>query len=217
MVNYDGESGFEFLTPNSIKEGIERLRLIERIARVCYLSHDKMTETSYITFVKMLIERGHYAMLEHGGYISVLITCDRAIANELVRHRLASYAQVSTRYVNFANQKFGHEITVICPVELKAHDKLLDRQLWRDSCDLAEKTYFQLVERGVSPQNARSVLPLSLQTQIVISANAVEWRHIFEQRTSKYAHPDMRAVMKPILRDMRVLIPILFDNVGEPI
>jgi thymidylate synthase (FAD) len=189
--------------------GIDMLQSIERAGRVCYKSEDKITEESAPAFVAMLIKRGHEAMIEHGPSIAVKFTVDRGVSHEMVRHRIASFAQESTRYCNYGSGKFGKEITVIEPIGLD------DRQIemWKSACSWAEHVYLSLLEVGLSPQMARSVLPNSLKTEIIITANPREWRHILKLRAAEAAHPQMREVMIPLCRDLQSRIPILFDDI----
>ena len=152
---------FEVLTPIS-PSGIRELQHIERIGRVCYKSEDKITEDgeSAKKFVAMLIKRGHEAMIEHGS-ISVKFICDRGVSHELVRHRIASFAQESTRYCNYSQDKFGSELTFIKPCFWEEDsDKYKD---WEYSVFTAERCYMDLLGHGATPQEARSVLPNSLK------------------------------------------------------
>lgn len=190
--------------------GKQMLRNIERAGRTCYQSEGKSTgfEADTEQFVQMIIERGHESVLEHEK-VTVRIICDRGVGNELVRHRIASYSQESTRFCNYSKDKFGSEVKVIIPYGLDANQM----EIWAKAMNQSEKAYFQLLESGCSPQIARSVLPLSLKTEIVITANLREWRLIFKQRTSKYAHPQMREIMVPLLKHLGQLIPVVFDNI----
>lgn len=205
------EPSFEILTKIS-DGGIEELKHIEKIGRVCYKSEEKITEDgeSAKRFVKMLVSRGHEAMIEHGS-ISVKFICDRGVSHELVRHRIASFAQESTRYCNYSQDKFGNELTFIKPCFWKeGSDEYGNWVYAMNACELA---YMTLLESGATPQEARSVLPNSLKTEITITANYREWRNIFKLRTEMAAHPQMREVMRPLLITFKTLIPILFDDI----
>ena len=203
---------YEILTPIS-DGGIKELQHIEKIGRVCYKSEDKITEDgeSAKKFVGMLIKRGHEAMIEHGS-ISVKIICDRGVSHELVRHRIASFAQESTRYCNYGQDKFGGELTFIEPCfwEINSIQYSYWRALMRDT----ESTYLNLLALGATPQEARSVLPNSLKTEITITANYREWRNIFKLRTAIAAHPQMREIMRPLLDEFKTNIPVLFDDIS---
>ncbi len=171
------EQGYEILTPIS-ENGLVELQTIELAARLCYKSEDKITEDgeSAKRLVKMLIDKGHLAMIEHS-QLSVKFTTDRGVSHEIVRHRLPSFAQASTRYCNYSNGKFGGEITVIRPSWVDSHDRAV-YLMWQSACERAETAYMDMIAEGCTPQEARSVLPNSLATEIVVTANYREWRHI---------------------------------------
>lgn len=204
------DAGYEILDPLN---GEEILRKIERIARVCYKSEDKITAGSAEKMVKALIKRGHEAMLEHFSF-SVKFTCDRGVSHEIVRHRLASFAQESTRYCNYG--KSG-EVAFIRPLFFRADTVEFDN--WCDAMMLAERSYLDLIEAGKTPQEARAVLPNSLKTEIVVTANLREWRHFFKLRavgTTGAPHPQMREVAVPLLKEVRERVPIIFDDLVLP-
>ena len=214
---------FEILTPIS-DGGIEELKHIERIGRVCYKSEDKISEDGETAkkFVKMLIDRGHEAMIEHSS-LSVKFTVDRGVSHELVRHRIASFAQESTRYVNYSLDKFGNEINVIdITGGINLDNKMKDMNAldiaaiiyeWRMAMQDAEKHYMNMIELGATPQIARSVLPNSTKTEITITANYREWRNFFKLRTAPTAHPSMREVTIPLLKELKNRLPIIFDDI----
>jgi thymidylate synthase (FAD) len=193
-------------------DGGKILRRIERAGRNCYKSEDKITQESAERFVAMLIERGHEAMLEHGLNISVLFHVSRGLTHELVRHRLASFAQESTRYCNYAKGKFGTELTLIPMME-----GLSKRQVARrmELYEHIQRVYLEEIDEDIKPQQARDNLPICLKSDIVVTTNIRHWREIFRQRTSKFAHPQMQQVMKRLLADFRSRVPALFDDVGE--
>lgn len=219
------KAGFEILTPVS-EGGIKELKHIEKIARVCYKSEEKITEDgeSAKKFVKMLLDRGHESMIEHSS-LSVKFIVDRGCSHELVRHRIASFAQESTRYVNYSLDKFGNEINVIDAT----YSALLDNKMknmskselyavieeWTHAMEDAEKHYMKMIELGATPQIARSVLPNSTKTEITVTANYREWRAFFGLRTAPTAHPSMREVTIPLLRELKTLIPIIFDDIED--
>lgn len=195
-----------------VPDGMAVLKRIERAARVCYKSEDRITEdgSSAVDMVKSLCIRNHGAMLEMVD-MTVLFVTDRGVSHELVRHRLASYAQESTRYCNY-----GHdgEISVICPDEIREDAHLYED--WAMAIKQAERTYLHLVSRkqhAISAQIARSVLPTCLKTEIVVKANLREWRHILMLRTAHAAHPQMRQLLIPLLTDVRGRIPVIFDDI----
>lgn len=208
---------YEILTPIS-DGGIKELQHIEKIGRVCYKSEDRITDDgeSAKKFVKMLINNGHEAMIEHSS-LSVKFVVDRGVSHELVRHRIASFAQESTRYCNYSKDKFGNEITVVLPCFFDTGMGILSNSLvyqeWKSSCEWAEEHYFNLLKMGATPQQARTVLPNSLKTEITITANYREWRNFFKLRTAEASHPQMREVAIPLLKELKTLIPIIFDDI----
>lgn len=206
------EPKYEILTDIS-KSGVKELQQIERVARVCYKSENKIVPdgSSAKKLVGFLVKQGHEAMLEHS-QLSVLFTCDRGVANEMARHRIASFAQESTRYCNYSKDKFGSEIQVIMPTFIKNADEPT-RIAWTESMYAVEKQYMQLLEHGFRPEQARCVLPLCLKTEIVVTANLREWRNIFKLRTPVAAHPQMRELMCPLLKELQKKIPVIFDDI----
>lgn len=193
--------------------GSDILKDIESVGRTCYKSEEKITDYSAVKFIKMLLNRGHEAMIEHNS-ISVRFVCDRGISHELVRHRIASFGQESTRYCNYSSDKFGNEIAVIKPIFWNDEESA-NFKLWKCAMRNAESLYFTLLEEGASPQEARSVLPNSLKTEIVMTMNIREWRHFFSLRCDTPAHPQMRELTIPLLKDMSDLIPVVFDDLKE--
>jgi len=187
------------------------LRNIEKAGRTCYKSETKITEESYIPFIEMIMKSGHHSMFEHEK-VTVRIICDRGVSHEIVRHRLAAYSQESTRYCNYAGDKFGNEITVIEPFFFKNDAKKHSR--WHQSCREAQYNYFDLLELGASAQEARSVLPNSLKTEIVVTYNLREWRHFFTLRAAKTAHPQMQQVAIPLLLWFKEQLSPLYDDIG---
>ena len=194
-------------------EGQKVLQKLELVGRTCYKSEDKITEDSAAKFVAGLIKRSHEAMLEHVS-ITVKFVTDRGISHEIVRHRLASYAQESTRYCNYSQDKFGHELTFIIPDFLEYGSEGF--KLWKDEMKQVEKTYFAMLEAGHTPQEARSVLPNSLKTELVMTANLREWRAFFKLRAANStgaAHPQMLEITRPLLDDLKAMIPVVFDDI----
>lgn len=211
------EPKYEILTDIS-EGGIKELQQIERVARVCYKSEDKITPDgeSAKKLVRFLVKQEHEAMLEHS-QLSVLFTCDRGVANELVRHRIASFAQESTRYCNYAGEKFGGELSFIISHYLfDSTGSEKSRRMyaqWESSCKDDENYYMHLIDLGMRPEQARCVLPLCLKTEIVVTANYREWRNIFKLRTPVAAHPQMRELMCPLLKELQSKIPLVFDDI----
>lgn len=191
-------------------DGDAILKHIELCGRVCYKSEDKITEDSAKTFVSNIIKRGHEAVLEHAS-VSVRFVVDRGVSHEIVRHRLAAYCQESTRYCNYFNDCFGNEITVIKPCFLE--EKSTEYYDWYCACQDAETYYKKLIGHGRSAQEARAVLPNSLKTELIMTANLREWKHFFRLRTAPAAHPQLREVTIPLLEKFKKLIPFVFDDI----
>ena len=185
------------------------LHRIELAGRTCYKSKDKITEDSAEKFVAMLIKRGHEAMLEHAS-ISYRVICDRGVTHEIVRHRLFSFAQESTRYVNYNNKEMEFIDPCFWNEGKDGEDTYWDT--WYYAMEYAENCYKYMIKNGCTPQQARSVLPNSLKTEIVITGNLREWRHFFKLRCAPTAHPQMIEVANLILKDAKQRIPIVFDE-----
>jgi len=192
--------------------GIKELQFIEQAARTCYRSEDRITDDgeSAKALIKQLIKSGHEAMLEHSS-LSVKFVVDRGVSHEIVRHRLFSFAQESTRYCNYSKGKFGSELTFIEPCfwDIKDYNMIT----WLAACTYAQSVYFTLLEEGATPQEARTVLPNSVKTELIVTGNYREWRHFLKLRTDKAAHPQMREVAIPLLKELRKRIPIVFDDI----
>jgi thymidylate synthase (FAD) len=212
---------YQILTP---LDPIAMLKRIEAAGRTCYKSEDRITEDSAIKFIKAILTRNHESVIEHES-LSVRFICDRGVTHEIVRHRLASYSQESTRYVNY--EKKGAAFVIppwvnLLPGEPKDVDETIVAlagvgnkagALWLLTMKNAEATYNDLLTLGWKPEQARSVLPNSLKTEIVMTANLREWRHFFKLRTSTAAHPQMREIAQPLLDELRTKIPVIFDNI----
>lgn len=204
------EPGIEIL--NEI-DGEHILKQLEKIGRVCYKSEERITETSAREFIGRILASGHESVIEHEA-ISVRIVCDRGVTHEIVRHRLASYSQESTRYCNYSKEKFGKELTFIKPCFWGEGSALYE--IWVKQMQEVEDGYNAMIEQGALPQEARSILPNSLKSEIVVTMNLREWRHFFKLRTSERAHPQMREVALKILEELKKSIPVIFDDIeGE--
>ena len=186
------------------------MRHLEAMGRICYQSEDAITENSYDKFLRDIIKRDHGAVLEHASVTAVVI-CDRGVTHEIVRHRIASYCQESTRYCNYSKGKFGNEITVVQPPFWDENSP--EAQVWHASCAQAEAAYFELLGMGRTPQEARDVLPNSLKTQIAITMNIREWRHFFRLRCGKGAHPQMIEIACKGLVEFYDYFPCLFEDI----
>lgn len=207
-------SSYEILTDI---DGDKVLKDIENVARTCYKSHDHTKEGSAAKLVDTLIKSGHHAMLEFFD-ITVRFTCDRGVSHEIVRHRVASYAQESTRYCNYSKDKFGSELTFIEPYWFASND-LVDADNTKEKFMLElqsiEELYMSLLNKGLQPQAARAILPNCLKTELNVKMNLREWRHFFNLRCSKAAHPDLRKLTLPLLAEFKAKLPIVFDDLYE--
>ena len=194
-------------------DGLYMLRNIERYGRTCYKSEDLITDTSSQEFVRRIVHNGHESVLEHEK-ISVRILCDRGVSHEIVRHRIASYSQESTRYCNYCKDKFGNELTFIIPFFWNDDNHKKELEIWTQEMQSIENAYFKLIELGAKPEEARSILPNSLKTEIIVTMNLREWRHFFRVRTSERAHPQMREISVPLLEEFRRRVPVVFDDIN---
>lgn len=193
------------------------IRKIEKIGRVCYKSEANISDESAERFISNILKRGHESVIEHES-VTVRMICDRGITHEIVRHRIASYSQESTRYCNYTNDKFGNQLTVIdlaggFEYDLENKEDLAKYEVWTAAMENAEKAYFQMLELGATPQEARSVLPNSLKTEIVVTMNLRSWRNFFRLRCDSHAHPQMREVAGIALRVFRERLPIFFADI----
>ncbi len=199
------------------RTGERLLRKLEEIGRTSYKSEDKITIDSWRQFIAKLKSMGDWSVLEHES-ISVRFIIDRGVSHELVRHRLASYTQESTRFVNYNKKGMAF-------IDIQEHFKKylgakrkndleisVALNIWFGHMQDCEVRYNKLIELGLSPSLARSVLPNSLKTEIVMTTNPRVWHHVFHQRTAKGAHPQMREVMMPLLEQFKLLVPILYDD-----
>ncbi len=197
----------------------DMLRRIERIGRVCYKSEDRIEEGSAEKFIRGIIRRGHESVIEHGS-ITVKFICDRGVTHEIVRHRIASYSQESTRYCNYVKEKFGSQITCIdlatgFQYDLNNETDRKKYDVWQKAMENAEASYFQLIALGATPQEARSVLPNSLKTELVATMDLREWRHFFRLRADMAAHPQCREVAQMLLERFAKDYPVFFADLLE--
>lgn len=203
------EPSIEILTP---LDGEVILKQLELIGRTCYKSEDRITKDSARKFIQRITRSGHESVIEHLG-VSVRLICDRGVTHEIVRHRLCSFSQESTRYANYGKKKFGKEITVIRPYYWQDRPDMYAE--WEEAMLECQYRYLRLLTFGATPQEARAVLPNSLKSDIVITTNMREWRAILKQRCDKAAHPQMRQVMLPLLAKLHAEIPVLFESLYQ--
>lgn len=190
------------------------LNNLESAGRTCYKSNHKTKKGSAEKLIRNIIKRGHLSVIEHEN-ISVRLICDRGISHELVRHRIVSYSQESTRYCNYHDG-----ITFIIPpwVEIREGKFAQEAQgatyktgTWLSAMMHSEATYLNLLKQGYSPQQARTVLPNSLKTELVMTANLREWIHIFKLRCNKASHPQMIELMTPLRDELIEQLPVIFE------
>lgn len=189
------------------------MRTIERAGRTCYKSEHNISDGSAEKFIANIIKRGHESVIEHEK-ITVRFICDRGVTHEMVRHRIASYSQESTRYCNYANDKFGNELTFIKPCfwDESTEEGKAKMELWKKSMENIENEYNQLIALGAKPEEARSILPNSLKTEIVVTMNLRAWRNFFKLRTAPAAHPQIRQIASALLDDLKEKLPVIFGD-----
>lgn len=205
---------FEVLTPDSLIEGVRMLRIIEKLARISHRSEEKQTPDSWQIFIRaVVIEHGDWSVVEHQS-ATVIFRVDRGVTHEIVRHRLFSFTQESTRFVN-GRKSYPNGLEFICPSVFQGPQFAVSKASWIISMEASEERYFTMLDLGCRPQEARSVLPNALAATIALTGNFRSWRHMFTMRTTRETHPDFRAVTIPLLEEFKKRIPILFDDI-EP-
>ena len=196
-----------------IEDEIDAKRImlgIERAGRTCYKSEGRIGDGTAEKFIAGIIKCGHESVLEHEK-VTVRFICDRGVTHEMVRHRIASFSQESTRYCNYSQDKFGNELTFIKPCFWE--DGSENMRLWEETMQNIEDTYNKMIAAGAKPEEARSILPNSLKTEIVVTMNMREWRHYFKLRTSPAAHPQIREVSIALLKEFKEKLPVLFADI----
>lgn len=186
--------------------------IIETSGRICYKSVGSSDAEPRTRFIQSLIQRQHESVIEHASASFDLVT-NRGISHELVRHRLASYSQESTRYCNYSRGRFGNEIAVLMPSKLNLYPAL--KESWYQFCCGAEALYFDWIEKGVPLDLARDILPMDLATTIRMTANFREWRHLLGLRLAPAAHPDMRILVQKVGRELFRCAPSVFYDFEE--
>ncbi len=183
---------------------------IEKLGRVCYKSEDLITENSSFKFVENILKSGHESVIEHVS-VTAIFTCDRGVSHEIVRHRIASYSQESTRYCNYSKDKFGNELTFIKPCFWREDSE--EYKTWYNMMKSIEESYFKLISMGCKPEEARSILPNSLKTELVMTTNLREWRHFLKLRTSPRAHPQMIEVANMVKEVFKTYVPLIVNDI----
>ena len=197
-----------------IEDEIDAKRImlgIERAGRTCYKSEGRIGDGSAEKFIAGIIKRGHESVLEHEK-VTVRFICDRGVTHEMVRHRIASFSQESTRYCNYAQDRFGSELTFIKPCFWE--DGSENMKTWEETMQYIESAYNKMIADGAKPEEARSILPNSLKTEIVVTMNMREWRHFFKLRTAPAAHPQIREISIALLKEFKEKLPVLFDDIN---
>ena len=195
-------------------DAAEIMKHIERAGRVCYKSESNISDTSAEKFIANIIKSGHESVIEHVS-ITFKIICDRGISHEIVRHRISSFSQESSRYCDYSGGKFGGELTFIKPCFWNEDDE--NYLLWRETMATLEKNYLEMRKKGARPEQARSILPNSLKTEIFMTANLREWRHFLKLRTAKRAHPQMREIAIQIYKILNENLPVIFSDINPEI
>lgn len=192
--------------PFSLFEGVRLLRKIEYMARISHRSEEAQTPTSYDRFLRaVVLSKGDWSVVEHAN-LTVVFYVDRGITHEIVRHRLASYTQESTRFVNYEKKM---PASFIKPIGMNE----ISEAIWMDSIQFSEEEYKRMIKAGCTPQIARSVFPNALGSKIAMTCNLRNWRHFLLMRSTREAHPQMREVIDPLLEEMKNCIPILFEDI----
>lgn len=204
------EPTVELITPATKEEGVEKLRFIERMARISHRSEGGQTSDTWKRFItSVVMERGDWSVVEHASATAVF-RVDRGVTHELVRHRLFSFTQESTRFVN-GRKSYPNGLEFIVPEILFSNE--YDRNNYFDALAKTEHTYLTLLDKGIRSQEARSVLPNALASTIAVTGNLRSWHHVLSMRTTRETHPQFRKVMEPLLKDFQSRIPILFDGI----
>lgn len=191
-------------------DGEKIMKHIELAGRVCYKSESRISDNSAEKFIANIIKSGHESVIEHVS-ITFKTICDRGVLAEITRHRLASFSVESTRYNDYSNGKFDGELTFIKPCFWTEDDE--NFKIWLDSMKIIEENYLLMRKNGARPEQARSILPNSLKTEIFMTANLREWRHFLKLRTSSRAHPQMREVALKIYEILREKLPVVFSDI----
>lgn len=192
-------------------DGDQVLKHLEKAIRVCYKSEDKTSEDSHLKIVRKILSLNHISTIEHYS-ITVRFICNRGFTHELVRHRIASFSQESTRYCNYSKDKFGSELTFIRPPMWNRWNGE-QQAIWRQGMLRTEKSYLEGIKSNMKPQEARGMLPIDIKTEIVMTANLREWRHVLALRTTNAAHPSMQQLMRPLLLDFKKMVPLIYDDI----
>lgn len=190
-------------------DGVKMMKKIERAGRTCYKSH-VTSDDSYKKFLANIISSGHESVIEHEK-ITIRVLTDRGALWDITRHRITSFSVESSRYCNYSKDRFEKEIKFMEPFYIKNDEQALKE--WTETMETAEKNYFKLAEQGYKPDVCRMLLPTSLATEIVMTANLREWRHILTLRCSDRAHPTIRQFTIPLLLHLKEELPEIFSDI----
>jgi thymidylate synthase (FAD) len=205
------EPSAEIVTPVDREEGVAMLQYIEKMARISHKSEERMSLGSWEPFVKaVVLGHGDWSVVEHVS-ATVIFRVDRGVTHELVRHRLFSFTQESTRFVN-GRKSYPEGLEFIKP-SFVGSDPVVASAMWNADVYRAEQAYFDQLDAGQPPQIARSLLPNAIASTIAVTGNLRSWRHLFLIRTSRETHPDFRRVMIPLLAEFKDRIPLLYDDI----
>ena len=208
------QASVELLRPLDSTEGVRCLQFIESMARISHRSEDWQTDDTWRRFISsVVLDHGDWSVVEHATATS-LFRVNRGVTHELVRHRLFSFTQESTRFVN-GRKSYPDGLEFICPATLNQANTPNSWETWVTSCLHAEESYLEMLDDGLRPQEARSVLPNALAATIAVTGNLRNWRHLLLMRTSKETHPDFKQVTIPLLATFKERIPLLFADI-EP-
>jgi thymidylate synthase (FAD) len=200
------DATWNILKPASAHDGIQLLQFIESMARISHKSEDRQTPDSWRRFLNsVVISKGDWSVVEHAS-ATVLFRVNRGVTHELVRHRLFSFTQESTRFVN-GRKSYPEGLEFIPSVEAKITSTRAHL------FELAEHAYLSALDDGERPQEARDQLPNALASTIAVTGNLRQWRHLFIMRTTKETHPDFRNVTLPLLDEMKYRVPLLYDDI----
>ena len=205
------------INPICLEDGICALQFIEKMARISHRSEEAQTPDSWKPFLTaVVLQHGDWSVVEHAA-ATVIFRVDRGITHELVRHRLFSFTQESTRFVKYGGKQVP-ELEFVKPEAIPDPQKFVSSHswdAWSEAMRVADREYYALLFEGVRPQEARSVLPNALAATIAVSGNYRNWRHFLLMRTTKESHPDMKRVTIPLLKTFQERVPLLFDDI-EP-
>ena len=194
-------------------DGKKILREVEAFARNCYKSEGKITENSAEPFVRRLLHTLHHEGIGDHHVVSVHMVIDRGVSHELVRHRIAAYLQESTRYCDYG--KAGEIAVVSIAAHLSTPESFT---VWWEAMHDAEHHYNRLRELGERPEIARSVLPNSLKTEVIVTMDLTSWRNFFKKRAENpKAHPQMREIAVPLLAEFKRMIPVFFEDISNAV